>query len=216
MTVLAVLSQKGGSGKSTLAINLAAAFGAQSQRVMILDADPQGSVSAWAAIGQDELSAGVSVRSTDEQYLVDDVREATQSDDWVIIDGPPRITRVMADAIHAADVVLIPGKAGPFDLWACPDLVEAVKASQEVNRGRPVAAFVVTMHKPRTMLGRHIDESLEAYDLPVLESRTTDRVAYPMMAIVGKSVFEGTDQVAQGEMAAMRDEIGRLLNGNSD
>ena len=47
MTVLAVLSQKGGSGKSTLAINLAAAFGAQSQRVMILDADPQGSVSAW-------------------------------------------------------------------------------------------------------------------------------------------------------------------------
>ena len=45
---IAVISQKGGNGKTTLAIHLAA-LAAESQKVMVMDLDPQGSALEWAS-----------------------------------------------------------------------------------------------------------------------------------------------------------------------
>ena len=134
---------------------------------------------------------------------------------WVIIDGPPGITRTSADAVRAADVVLIPVKASPFDVWASSDIVAAVKARQETAEGIPIAAFVITMTRPRTRLGRQINAALDEYGLPTLQSRTTERVAYPMTAIEGKSVLDGRDGTACNEILAMRDEIESLCNDHA-
>ncbi|WP_157791069.1 ParA family protein, partial [Bradyrhizobium elkanii] len=45
MYVLALVTQKGGSGKSTLAVGIAVAAMANGERVAIVDADPQGTIS---------------------------------------------------------------------------------------------------------------------------------------------------------------------------
>jgi chromosome partitioning protein len=48
MRSIAFLSQKGGSGKTTLAVHIAVAAESTGERVTLIDADPQGSASAWS------------------------------------------------------------------------------------------------------------------------------------------------------------------------
>ena len=47
MKVVALLNEKGGSGKSTIALNLACALHRQGRRVVLIDADPQGTARDW-------------------------------------------------------------------------------------------------------------------------------------------------------------------------
>ena len=149
----------------------------------------------------------LSVQGAGREPLVDHVRKVSSRYDWVIVDGPPGISNISADAVRVADVVLIPAKASAFDVWAATDIVTAVKARQKTTHGVPKAAFVITMTKPRTRLGRQIDAALAALGLPVLTSRTTDRVAYPQAGNEGTSVVEGPDRTARDEILAIRSEL---------
>ena len=205
MTVVAIVAQKGGVGKTTLATNLAWSF-AQTGSVLLLDADPQGSARDWGHFntgGPEHLS----VQGVSREQLVDQVRRLSDRYDWVIVDGPPGISNISADAVRVADVVLIPAKASAFDVWAATDIVAAVKARQKSSNGMPRAAFVITMAKPRTRLSQQINVALAELGLTVLEARTTDRVAYTHAGNEGTSVIEGPDRTARDEILAIRSEL---------
>ena len=210
MPVIAIVNQKGGTGKTSLATNLGSAL-AQEQTVLLLDADAQGSSRDWAESRAVPL-LNLQVRAADPGRLVQDARGFSREFNWVLIDGPAGISRVTADAVRAADAVLIPATPSPYDVWAASTIVEAVKARQQATGGRPRAAFVITRARPRTLLSRQIEAALEEYGLPALAARTTERVAYPRMAIEGRSVLDGRDRVAKAEILALRDEIARLVN----
>ena len=212
MPVVAILNQKGGTGKTTLSINLSSAF-AELYPTLLLDADPQGSALDWADSGT-APQMNLDALELQPGNILRDVRQLAPSYDLVIIDGPPGIGRVSADAVRAADIVLIPTKPSPFDMWASSDIVEAVKARQNTTGGLPRAFFVITMARPRTRLVAQVDTALAEYGIPVLHARTTERVAYPMTAIEGKSVLDSKDKTAQREILAMRDEIERITNGD--
>ncbi len=212
MSVVAIVNQKGGTGKTTLAVNLAWVL-AEKGRVLLLDADPQASAENWAA-GDESTSVTFTVQGVRGRVLHRLVQAAAADYDWVIIDGPPGITRTSSDAVRVADVVLIPAKPSPLDVWAAADIVAAVQARQKVAGGLPRAAFVITMTQARTRLGRQIDDALEEMGIPVLQARTTQRVAYPTAMNDGNSVVVGRDQTARNEILAIRGELEALTHDN--
>ena len=109
-------------------------------------------------------------------------------------------------------MVLIPAKPSPLDVWAASDIVAAVLARQKTAKGVPKAAFVITMSQPRTRLGKQIDAALNEMGIPVLQARTTQRVAYPNAINEGNSVVAGRDQTARNEILAIKGELEGLTH----
>ena len=205
MPVIAIINQKGGVGKTCWATNLASALRDRG-RVLLLDCDPQGSASGWAALGP-QPRLNLAVENVEPGALVRRIRTAIDDHQWIVIDCPPGITRVNADAIRVADVVLIPCKPRVWDAWACTDIVEAVKSRQAANRDFPKAAFVITMGRPRTRFSQQISAALADLGLPIYRARTTERESYAVAAGEGTSVLDGRDRVARGEISGICDEI---------
>ncbi|MEA2938631.1 MAG: chromosome partitioning protein, partial [Alphaproteobacteria bacterium] len=105
MNVIVFASRKGGSGKSTLAAHLAAHVHTPSRPVLMIDADPQGSLSLWHKLrngGEPPLAEGTeSVREL--------VKTAKRNGyEWVFVDTPPNVSAIVTDAIAAATLIVIP------------------------------------------------------------------------------------------------------------
>src|ERR1700693_4416869 len=114
MAIIAVAGRKGGVGKSTIVGNLAAEFADMGRSVIVLDADPQHSLAAWAAQGEGVLSRCVEkVHLGDAEELRTQARKAAHKADIVVIDTPPGMTETLYEAALAADLVLLPCGASP-------------------------------------------------------------------------------------------------------
>ncbi|PYT06232.1 MAG: hypothetical protein DMF60_09800, partial [Acidobacteria bacterium] len=119
MAIIAITGRKVGIGKSTIAGNLAAEFEAMGRTVVLLDADPQHSLVAWAAQGDGMLSRCVQkVSEGDGEGVREAARKAAKETDIVLIDTPPGMPQTAYDAAMAADLVLLPCGPSPLDIFA--------------------------------------------------------------------------------------------------
>ncbi len=208
--IIAVLNQKGGCGKTTIAINLAHSFQLINYKTLLVDSDPQGSARDWNEINEGQI---IPVVGLDRESLSNDIDAVKSNYDYIIIDGAPSIAKLSTAAVKVADLVLIPVQPSPWDIWATADLVDIVKARQEITDSKPQAVFVVSRVIKNTKFAKEVLEALSHYNLPVLQSVTTQRMIYPTTASEGQTVYCGYPNDATREIDNLRDEILGVING---
>ena len=93
-----------------------------------------------------------------------DIGALAENRDWVLVDGPPRVTALARSAVAASDLVLIPVQPSPFNLWASRDILDILEECSVVRPGLQ-ARFVVNRLFARTRLGAEVRGALA--DLPV-------------------------------------------------
>jgi chromosome partitioning protein len=105
--VVAVANQKGGVGKTTTTVNLAAVFADSSGRVLVVDADPQGSAAEFAAAAGETLDFEVRVAARADE--ISRLREL-RGYDTVLIDcaGNLHDTPLLGEVLAVADFAVIP------------------------------------------------------------------------------------------------------------
>lgn len=205
--ILALLNQKGGSGKTTAATSIAGELARRGRRVLIIDTDPQQSASDWRAARGDRADVTV-VAVAKAAALASDAAALAAGYDTVLIDGAGSIAETTAAAVKVADAVLIPCQPAPKDVWGTHDIVDLVRARQQIGNGRPLAAFLVARAFPGTKLTRDIDEALLRQGLPVLEARMHNRQLYAQADLAGLAVCEvEPNGEAALEVAAIVDEL---------
>jgi chromosome partitioning protein len=202
--IIALLQQKGGASKTTNSINLLRAIQKDGHKVLLVDSDPQGSARDWNAINDGAIFPVVGL---DRKTLATDILSIKDQFDYVIIDGAPQIAELSVAAIKCADAILIPVQPSPFDIWSSEELVQLIKARQEITDGKPKAAFLVSRVIRNTNLGKDVNEALESYGLPIFKSFTNQRISYAESIAKGETVLESKDDAAIKEIQAIKDEL---------
>ncbi len=207
---ISILNQKGGVGKTTITSNLGEAFKRSGFSILLVDSDPQGSLRDWNEASEGEV---LPVVGLDRATLAKDIQSIKDQYDLVLIDGAPQSGKLAAAAIKAADLVLIPVTPSPYDVWACSDLVEALKARQEVAEGKPPARFLISRARKNTRLSGDLAEALSGYEIPTLQAGTIHREIYAQTAADGLTVFHDKHASdATSEIDAIKNEIMEILN----
>lgn len=185
--IISFLNQKGGVGKTTLAINIAGALTEKKSKVILIDADPQKSAIDWSAAREGEPD--FVVVGMPKENLHKEIPKMAKDADFIVIDGPPRVTALARSVIMASDVVLIPVQPSPYDVWGAEEIVNLIKEAATFKE-KLKCAFVINRKITNTAIGRDVTDTLAQFNIPVLKTHITQRVIFAESAASGQTVLD--------------------------
>lgn len=150
--ILTISNLKGGSSKTTTAAYLAHALAEQGYRVLVVDADPQGSITRWAELADWTIPVrGMPSRRLHVPGVGVDLE--AEGHDAVVIDTPPTDKQrgIVESAIRACTHVLVPVAPTAIEVERMSRVREMIDDVARLGRhvAPPVAAALLT----RTITG---------------------------------------------------------------
>jgi chromosome partitioning protein len=208
MNVITLASRKGGVGKSTLTAHLAAFAQLMGHRTMVVDADPQGSLTLWHSM---RTAGGLALQNASQGINRILASAELNGHRWVFIDTAPTTWVVVQEAIRAATMVIIPVRPGFFDLAA---VRETVATARDLNKPYAIvinAAPVKREEKeaPAVALSR---AQFDRLSIPVWSGQISQRTAFLGSLAAGLSAGEiGSDPNCTTEIARLWSAIERSV-----
>jgi chromosome partitioning protein len=200
MNVLTFASRKGGSGKSTLAAHLAAYVHRPSSPCLLIDDDPQGSLTIWNSLRGERALPIKTIKRTLDHALKKAERKGFA---WVFIDTPANMSMSVADAISAATMLVIPCRPGLFDIASVQETIELAQ------RTRTPYAVVMNAAPPRradleAAQVTHARDCLARQAAPVWGGQITHRADLSLSLTAGECTQEyDADSQASAEISRL-------------
>lgn len=202
--IISFINQKGGVGKTTLSINVAANLAHQGSKVLLIDADKQGSASTWTSL-RDETP--FQVVSMARENMAKDALSLASEFDYTIIDAPPHAEAIARSCIIASDLVVMPIEPSGLSTWASDLTAQQVMQAKEFKETLK-CGFVVSRKIGKTVIGREIRQMVDASDIRIFNSDVENRVAYAESITMGQTIYEwNADKKAIEEISKLTNEL---------
>ncbi|MBL8473660.1 MAG: ParA family protein [Rhodocyclaceae bacterium] len=208
MKTVVVTSQKGGSGKTTLCAHLAVEVERSGDGpAWLIDTDVQGTLSQWHE--RREVDTPQRAEMPFGRMAQGLANMAARGAAYCFIDTAPTISTQSTSLIDLADLVLIPVRPSPADLWAVSETVALVK-----NAGKPFL-FVITQAKSQASITAQTIAALSEHGR-VAQAFIADRVPYAGAMTGGRTAPElAPKSVAAEEIAGLWRDVKSCFNENS-
>jgi len=218
--IMTVGGEKGGVGKSTLAVHLAYMLAASGRDPLLIDADPQGSVTSFTA-ARDERVATPRLTCVQKlgKGLAHDVRSLASRYSDVIIDTGGRDTMELRLAMLVSERVLVPINCSAFNWWTLEKVDQLVGEAKLSNPDVHTSVLLnrapgnPQLRRRKIVTAQERLGSAEFANLDLLQCYLVERTAFQDNEEFGLTVWEpsvlrGTvDQTACGELASLYKEI---------
>jgi chromosome partitioning protein len=207
MPVVTVASPKGGSGKSTASVILATELAHAGAEAVILDCDPNQSISVWA--NRAKLPERICVRTdVGESEIVRTIKQQDADGRIVIVDLEGVASRLVSRAISQADLVLIPMRATTLDATIGVRALALVQEEEEAL-GRSIRhAVVFTMTRAiKSKQHTAIEKSLRGQGVDVIMPPLMERAAFSAIFEFGGDL---RSMPAQGKMEPAEENASRF------
>jgi chromosome partitioning protein len=196
MKTIVITSQKGGSGKTTLAAHLAVeAERSDAGAAWLIDTDKQATLTLWHERREDDTPQRLKVPFARLAAGLDTL--AAQGAAYCFIDTAPTISDQSAAVMRLADLVLIPVRPSPADLWAVAETVALVKET-----GKSFL-FVIMQAKSQAIITAQAVAALSQHGR-VAQAFIADRVPYAVAMTGSRTAPEiAPKSPAADEIAAL-------------
>lgn len=184
--VLTIAGLKGGIAKTSSAVNLAAYWSTVGRRVLLIDADPNGSATKLHQRGDGALLA----EGSDCVPIQQAPMAMAKQWDLVVVDTAGGSRDEQRTYSEGSDFVIAPCQPAASSIEQVIDLAEIIAAT-----GKPFGVLLTMCDQRRTVDATKARQVLERLGVPVLTSQITLLSAWPKAEAVGVAVRDArTDQ----------------------
>jgi chromosome partitioning protein len=206
MRTVSIISQKGGAGKTTLALHLATAASQAGIVSLLVDTDPQATLSRWSGwrSGRDPEVVDCGAPSLLAAKLA---RAVDLGAALIVIDTPPHAEAMARQAAQLADLILVPCRPKAFDLAAVETTAELVEASRKPG-------YVVFMAGPPRgrLVYAEASDLIRGVGLAVAPIVLPERAAFHHSTAAGATAAEiNPNGKAAAEIAALWTWVTELI-----
>lgn len=221
MPTIAIASPKGGAGKSTTAVILGTEIARMGAPVIMLDCDPNRSLTLWSSRGQ--LPERISVfNDVNESNVIRTIKQHDKDGQIVIVDLEGVASHLMSRAMSQADLVITPMRATTLDATVGARAL-ALVADEEEHIGRKIAhSIVFTMTKAvRSKQHMGIYSAFRDQGIDIIEPELMERSAFSCLFEFGGDLYTMPDQgnaakARENASAFAKAVIGRLMKGTEN
>ena len=182
MKIISFISRKGGTGKTTNATHLAVWLHNQGHRVILLETDPNYTISTLRQIelgsttGSQET--GFEVRTTtDEESIAIILNHKRKDDGYIIVDSAGKTTdKYIRQLCLESDLIVVPTSLPQNDILVAYQTIQEILPATKVNKDLQIVVLPNRIHSQTGL--NTLKERLDVLQVPFVQNFVPQRKQY--------------------------------------